>query len=53
MTILLEKAIKRLKELPDKEQDFLTTFVLERLEEAQWSASLEVSYRFLPSKQAL
>ena len=53
MTILLEKAMKRLKELLEKEQDFLATFILERLEEAKWSASFRVSYRFLLSKQAL
>jgi len=40
MTILLEKAIKRLKELPDKEQDFLATFILERLEEA-WDEQMK------------
>ncbi len=40
MTNLLEKAIKRLKELPDKEQDFLATFILERLEEA-WDEQMK------------
>ncbi len=43
MTVLLEKAIDRIKELSEKEQDILAAFILERLED-DWDKRIEKDF---------